>query len=313
MILDHIEGHPLIDRQLSSSSGERRRQFYSELIDIFIQLRRLEFSAAGSLMPGNTEQSYSRPAISSAFSIPSNDLKIQGYSPSSPPPQSTEEFISQQRQLLYDFYSLPTQILDQRTAELELFAIHALSRIPIATNREHEKFVLSHTDLRPSNIIVDNEFHIVGVIDWEWAYTVPASLFAPPSWITASKDHLTEFRSVLALKDPSSQLPGEWSRESITLRVGEIFRQPHHLVRIFYDFIYANQFPEPRQEVVSTYFLGDIERLELQRMLNNSKRYTKYLKENNLFDIEDEKAQREEAQQINEWMAKVQEFYGRKE
>ncbi|POR38965.1 Uncharacterized protein TPAR_00835 [Tolypocladium paradoxum] len=312
MILDHVEGQPLVERQLLSSPEERRRQFYSELIDIFTQLRRLEFLAGGSLMPDQPEGPYSKPAIVGAFSIPMNDLQIQGYSSSPSPSQSTTEFISQQRQLLRDFFSLPTPSLDQQTAELEQFALRAIDRIPMAVGRQHEPFVLAHLDLRPSNIMVDHELHIVGVIDWEWASTIPASLFIPPSWITASEDYFAEFRSVLASKyasSPYSQLLREWNCEyTITSRIAEIFRQPHRLGSIFYNFIYPDLFTEPRQKVVPEYFLGEQEQLELQRLLQNSERYTKYLKGKGLLIVDDEEAQR-----LKDLLAEVQAFYDRRQ
>ena len=39
-------------------------------------------------------------------------------------------------------------------------------------------------DLRPSNILLDQNLQIVGVIDWEFAYAAPAEFsFAPPWWL----------------------------------------------------------------------------------------------------------------------------------
>ncbi|RSL53810.1 hypothetical protein CEP54_010192 [Fusarium duplospermum] len=297
MILDQIEGQQLVERQLLASSEEHRRRFYSELIDIYTQLRSLEFSAAGSLMPAQPQGSASAPVIVGAFSIPINELKIQGYSPQPSLSRSTAEFMSQQRRLLRDFYLLPTQSLDRQTAELELFALHSVGQIPVAVDRQHEPFVLSHTDLRWSNIMVDHELHIVGIIDWEWAGTVPASNLIPPSWITVSGHYFAEFRSVLASKyasSPHSKLLSEWNCEyTITSWVIEIFRNPHHLVSIFYTFIYPKIFTEPRQEVVPEYFCRRQKQLELKRLLQSSERHTKYLIENNLFiDDDDEEGRR---------------------
>ncbi|KAK0390110.1 hypothetical protein NLU13_3683 [Sarocladium strictum] len=312
MILDHVEGQPLVDRQLLSSSEEHRRQFYSELIDIFTQLRRLEFSAAGSLMPGQPEGSCSKPTIVDPFSIPMNDLRIQGYSYSPSPSRSTAEFISQQRLLLWDTFRLPSPALRQNTAEMELFALHTIDQTPLLVDRLREPFVLTHTDLRWSNIMVDHELHILAIIDWEWAGTVPASFFIPPSWITASEDYFAEFRSVLAEKytaSPHTQLLKEWICEyTITSRVAEIFRRPHHLVTIFYKFIYPQLFKEPYKEVVHEHFSCEQKQLELQKLLQSSARYTKYLKENNLFPVDDEEAQR-----AREWMAKAQAYLDQKQ
>ncbi|KAJ4313928.1 hypothetical protein N0V84_009170 [Fusarium piperis] len=311
MILDYIKGQKLSERQLLAGSEEHRHQFYSELIDIFAQLRSLEFSAAGSLMPAQPEASDPTPVIVGAFSIPMNELKIQGYLPSPSPSRSAAGFLSQQRQLLRDFFSLPTQSLDRETAELEIFALDSIGKIPIAADHEHNAFVLSHTDLRWSNIMVDHELHITGIIDWEWAATVPASNFTPPPWITASNHYFTEFRSVLESKRGSfahTQLLSEWDCEyTITQRIAEILRRPHRLVNIFYIFIYPQLHTEPREKVILEYFLCEQKQRELQRLLQSSERYTEYLRENNLF-VDDE----EEVQRANEWMAQVQAYYDRK-
>ncbi|KJZ75585.1 hypothetical protein HIM_05048 [Hirsutella minnesotensis 3608] len=312
MILDYVDGHPLVEKHLLSSSKQDRCRLFSELIDILAQLRQLEFSTGGSLMPGLAQGSSSRPAVTGVLSIPLNDLRIQGYSFLPSPPKSTDEYVSQQRHLLRDYFQLPAPALDQKTAELELFALHTIDQLSGVLNHEREPFVLSHTDLRCSNIMVDDELHIVGIIDWEWAATVPTSLFIPPSWVTRSEDLFLEFSSVLSSKHASSlhsQLVKEWGSQHATAsRVAEILQKPHQLVSVFYRFIYPRLYTRPREEVVSEYFLCGRKQRELLGLLRNSERYTRYLKENNLF-IEDD----EETRQAQEWLAKVQAFYDGKE
>ena len=47
-------------------------------------------------------------------------------------------------------------------------------------------FVLMHGDLsfHASNILWDENFKIVAILDWEWSYVVPAQFFVPPLWLT---------------------------------------------------------------------------------------------------------------------------------
>lgn len=55
---------------------------------------------------------------------------------------------------------------------MELFALDHLEQlIPALTapERDSDCFVLSHSDLRPANIIVDDDLNIISIIDWEWA------------------------------------------------------------------------------------------------------------------------------------------------
>jgi hypothetical protein len=45
-------------------------------------------------------------------------------------------------------------------------------------------FRLWSEDLRPSNVLIDKELRVVGVIDWEFAYVAPSQFtFDPPWWL----------------------------------------------------------------------------------------------------------------------------------
>lgn len=43
-------------------------------------------------------------------------------------------------------------------------------------------FVLTHGDFDGRNILIDESYNIIGVLDWEWSHTVPLQFFAPPLW-----------------------------------------------------------------------------------------------------------------------------------
>jgi hypothetical protein len=45
-------------------------------------------------------------------------------------------------------------------------------------------FRLYSQDLRPTNVLIDKDLKVVGVIDWEFAYAAPAEfIFDPPWWL----------------------------------------------------------------------------------------------------------------------------------
>lgn len=44
-------------------------------------------------------------------------------------------------------------------------------------------FVLTHGDLLPTNVIVNEDLTLAGIIDWEWSGTVPVQFFQPPLWL----------------------------------------------------------------------------------------------------------------------------------
>ncbi len=70
---------------------------------------------------------------------------------------------------------------------MELYGLHKFSRLLIGWARpkyNHGPFVLKHGDFRSSNIIVNQDMKIIGVIDWEWSCIVPLQLFVPPAWLT---------------------------------------------------------------------------------------------------------------------------------
>ncbi|KID86278.1 phosphotransferase family protein, partial [Metarhizium majus ARSEF 297] len=43
-------------------------------------------------------------------------------------------------------------------------------------------FRLYSEDLRPSNVLIDKDLRVVGVIDWEFAYAAPAQFSSDPPW-----------------------------------------------------------------------------------------------------------------------------------
>ncbi len=150
MVLDYIDGQPLTKKMLRDSSEDCRRQFFGEVVDIFAQLRRLEFPRGGSLMPNTTvgiwarlwtfmflrEQSFTpqstigiefEPKIVGAFSMRKNELQVDGYTAPRSIATTANEFFGEQYHLLQYMWKMPCQELSQEEAEREEFALHTLS------------------------------------------------------------------------------------------------------------------------------------------------------------------------------------------
>lgn len=345
IVLDYIDGQPLTKKMLQDSSEDCRRQFFGEVVDIFAQLRRLEFPRGGSLMPTATvgiwarlwtfmflqEESFTPqstmgiefgPKIVGAFSMRKNELQVDGYTAPRSTATTANEFFEEQYHLLQYMWKIPSQELGREEAEREEFALHALSleeaqkTFRLKADSLGDSFCLSHPDPRVNNFIVDDELHIRGVIDWEFSVTVPRHAFLPPSWITgydagsiASKLS-SEFMSILSsrkqLSSSHCQLAQDWDfRDDFTLPMAYIFLDPSDLVLLFYRCIYPRLYNESRDKVVPSFFQRP-ENKELQvglvRRLRASERYTQYLKDNNLFDDNEEP----EWQQIYKWTAETQ-------
>lgn len=65
-------------------------------------------------------------------------------------------------------------------------------------------FVLTLTDLHPSNIFVDEDWHITSLIDLEWACSFPIELQTPPYWLSGRPiddiehgEHLQTFDKII--------------------------------------------------------------------------------------------------------------------
>jgi len=73
---------------------------------------------------------------------------------------------------------------DGRAQMANLSIMRAL--LPHFTDREFRQgpFFYRLTDLHPSNIFVDNQWHIKYIIDLEWACSLPAETLRPPYWLT---------------------------------------------------------------------------------------------------------------------------------
>lgn len=291
---------------------------------IWARLRTLMFLQAESFTPQSTVGLESRPKIVGAFSMRKNELQVDGYTAPRFTATTADEFFEEQYRLLQYMWKMPSQELSREEAEREEFALHALSleeaqkTFGLKADSSGDSFFLSHPDLRVDNIIVDEELHIRGVIDWEFSFTVPQHAFLPPSWITghdtgsaiSKLDLASDFMSVLSsrrqLSPSHSQLTQDWDfRDDFRLPMAYIFLDPSDLVLLFYRCIYPRLYNESRDKVVSSFFQRPENKelsVGLAQRLRASGRYTQYLKDHNLFDDTEEP----EWQQIRGWTTETQ-------
>jgi hypothetical protein len=69
---------------------------------------------------------------------------------------------------------------------VDTYLVHRclLDMMPLLPGVNDQKFYLRHPDDAGFHIMVDDEFNITGIIDWEWAHTVPRAMaFSSPSWL----------------------------------------------------------------------------------------------------------------------------------
>lgn len=87
---------------------------------------------------------------------------------------------------------------------VEAFAFYKLlqSKIPLLLDqRPDEGFYLKHVDDKGDHLLVDEEYNVVGIIDWQFARVVPAREAFGPSLLTADLDDLYSGRGRLSDAD----------------------------------------------------------------------------------------------------------------
>lgn len=325
MIVEFIPGRQLDTKTWMHTTESQRRNLYIDLINAFTQLRKLEFPAAGSLMPNPNDES--NPILGPFLSITARELERSCGTPATLGVfTSTAQFADYHCNILSAIAKEPVQDDNLNGVKTELFALDSiLKEIPrcIDLQEPSSSFILAHADLRCGNILVDDDFHILAIIDWEFSGTIPLQLFTPPPWIMghdpatsyvytgiSGRDIFPEFRTLLMeMRNSSSacaQLCQDWGiqdhaaqDEEFVLKVSpimEIFRHPSRLNDIYYMSIFERLFGSNacKDTVANDFFEKDenqalAQQVELQMW--NSERYTEYLVKHGLF-VEDPRAQR---------------------
>lgn len=217
IILEYVEGMNLGDVRLSRFAAGSKEQFYESLADIYVQLRRLEFSSIGCLndKPDPTMEGSAKLIFN--FQIHGLDRRGQD------PGKIVNKYITSGAaiQSAADYTNMMLDIADEGTKEklekirlgkipsqdkqhremLRENALQDIERVRAFKERalgwlkpELDKgpFVLVHGDLIPSNIILDETAKIVALIDWEWSAVVPVQCFAPPLWLKHEQRMMAE-------------------------------------------------------------------------------------------------------------------------
>lgn len=82
----------------------------------------------------------------------------------------------------------PNAIHDETDCRKQLAALTAMRAIMhhfISPELRDGPFFYTLTDLHPSNIFVDEHWNVEGLIDLEWAHSMPLQMQKPPFWLTS--------------------------------------------------------------------------------------------------------------------------------
>jgi hypothetical protein len=186
------EDRPILDPQIDAQKLE---VLYGQVADILLELNKLSPPQIGSVAPIDHNGSWGveyRP-----LTMNMNELVRVGTFPRSklPKPSATFETTSSYFDSLADQHigHLTHQRNDaidsaddcrQRYVARQLFRRLARSRQLTSPAVDLGPFKIWCDDLRPSNILINEDLQIVGVVDWEFTYSAPVEFtHAPPWWL----------------------------------------------------------------------------------------------------------------------------------
>jgi hypothetical protein len=171
---------------------------------VYLQLRRLEFPAIGVLTTDGGNENTSTIASGSVvvrsrtvFTVDTNDLQMTGRDPAGVQSQydeyrdpagrltSASAYVS----MLLDLADRSQQGWAEVTPE-NLFNMHTAREFTLDNWLKPEfnagPFVLTHGDFDGRNILVDDHYNIVAVLDWEWSCVMPLQFLTPPLWLSTT-------------------------------------------------------------------------------------------------------------------------------
>lgn len=195
-LLNSRESH-VLDPDVST---EKLEVLYRQMANILLQLSRLTFDRIGSLVQDEHGKFHvsGRPLTMNMNSIlefteaPPSLLPNQQYS------TATEWYAAladmHLTQLVFQHNDAVEDEEDARDKYVarQLFRrLAAQGRLEFEVDAKEDRqnvdeaaFRVFSEDLRPSNVLIDKDLRVVGVIDWEFAYIAPSQFsFDPPWWL----------------------------------------------------------------------------------------------------------------------------------
>lgn len=191
---------------------DKLERLYRQAANVILQLSKLEMPKIGSLQQqGDSFVIGSRPLTQDL-----NDLVVQGGIPPStlPPENATYSTSDEWYAALADIHFahltfqrnkaivsaddcrdkfVARHLFRQQLRQGKLFDATGIttssggtggrpSKTPSPKKARKETFPLCMDDFRPSNILLDADLNIVGLIDWEWTYFAPRAFARDPPW-----------------------------------------------------------------------------------------------------------------------------------
>lgn len=168
ILMEKLPGRSL---RWSLATQEQKRNVMDQLANVFTELQKYPFDLLGSLdAPDDSRVGpFARESLT--------DFTEAGML-SIGPCYSLEEYHTYSLRFILDLI-LRDEIYSEQAIDAYLIHRFLFDLIPsmLPPPREGKgKYYLKHADDKGDHILVDTEFNITGIIDWEWAHTAPAAL-----------------------------------------------------------------------------------------------------------------------------------------
>ncbi|PLN86910.1 kinase-like domain-containing protein [Aspergillus taichungensis] len=238
----------------------RRQTLFRDLANIMISLNRTRLPHIGSLTLSNNGMIglTNRPLT----------LRLQTFENEGIPTiprdstyQNVEPYILDLLQCHDNrIYYQPNAIHDSNDGQEQFAALTMMRGLLcqfVSRQYRNGPFVLTLTDLHPSNIFVDEDWHVTSLIDLEWACSFPVELQTPPYWLSGRPiddiehgEHLRTFEKIInefmdAFEEQEHKLQGStfqaeimrtcWNRGSFWYF--QAAHSPKGLLRVFNEHI----------------------------------------------------------------------------
>lgn len=164
ILMEKLPGKSL---RWSLANEKQKHKVVEQLSDVFIELRKYPFNEFGSLIePGRlTVGPFAQESLT--------DLTQAGIRTIGPFTSVAEYYQSSLTLLIERIIN--EEAYTERPVDAYLIHRFLLDLIPIvAPPSDGDVFYLKHADDKGDHILVDEEYNITGIVDWECAHTAPA-------------------------------------------------------------------------------------------------------------------------------------------
>ncbi|KAK0390712.1 hypothetical protein NLU13_0215 [Sarocladium strictum] len=177
MFMDKMPGKAL---KWDFNNETLRGKVIEQLADVFIELQKQSFASMGSLHEAPGDAVEVGPFAHESLS----DIDEAGRMLTSGPFLSLQESLTSEINFILDLITREEMYTPQMAVDSYLvhrFLLDLIPRIfPHFSGGEEAgdvaRFYLKHADDKGDHILVDDDYNITGIIDWEWAKVVPAEV-----------------------------------------------------------------------------------------------------------------------------------------